>query len=264
MQIPTKPHLLNIRILWGAVSKLNNKILGFWVGQQIEGIKVLAAVYEGNRVDKEIDLDMYQMLDLCMDAKAKLQNVQPNNGLNELVNNENPLDNNVSDDDMESDVHQLREEEFMGLVANRKVKTKEWVDSLIIIPQSQHMLGEEHGQFTLSPYEQPIISPQRGLHCYDLKSLSQPCGATEYEDSNGGEEGDMGENEVSNSVEDLYEDSDFDELGEEDDEEGDAVSLTDSDEMSGLSVNKMATHPWIAEQLLTDYKANPALKVVNM
>jgi len=26
----------------------------------------------------------------------------------------------------------------------------------------------------------------------------------------------------------------------------------------------MATHPWIAEQLLTDYKAKPTVKVVNM
>ena len=53
---------------------------------------------------------------------------------NEPVNNENPPDDNVSDDDMESDVHQLREEEFVGSVAKRKAKTKEWVDSLIIIP----------------------------------------------------------------------------------------------------------------------------------
>ncbi|KAJ8422045.1 hypothetical protein Cgig2_001037 [Carnegiea gigantea] len=67
--------------------------------------------------------------------------MQPNNGLNELVNSDNPHDDNVSDDDMES----------------------------------------------------------------------KPCGAAEYEDNNGGEEGDREENEVSDSREDSSKDGDFDE-----------------------------------------------------
>ena len=58
--------------------------------------------------------------------------MQPNNGLNEPVNNKKPPDDNVSDDDMESNVHQLRDEEFMGLAAQRKAKAKEQVDSLSI------------------------------------------------------------------------------------------------------------------------------------
>ena len=73
--------------------------------------------------------------------EQQLRNVQTNNSLNELVNNENPPDGNVSDDDMKSKVHQLGEEEFMGLVAERKAKAKEWVNGLIIIPQSQHILS---------------------------------------------------------------------------------------------------------------------------
>ena len=70
-----------------------------------------------------------------------------------------------------------------------------------------------------------IDSGLGGLHSYDLRSLSQPCGATKYEDNNGGEEGDGEEIEVGQSEEDSSEDSDFDEAGEEDDEEGDCVSL---------------------------------------
>ena len=62
---------------------------------------------------------------LCHLYEEQLQNVQTNNGFNEPVNNENPPDDNVSDDDMESEVHQLREEEFMGLVAKRKAKAKD-------------------------------------------------------------------------------------------------------------------------------------------
>ncbi|KAJ8433889.1 hypothetical protein Cgig2_004611 [Carnegiea gigantea] len=206
---------------------------------------------------------------------------------------------------MEYEVHHLREAEFMGLVDKRNVKAKEWVDNLIITPQSQHILSP-HGQCTLNPHGQPIVSPQ----------------VAKYDDSNGGEEGDKEENKVGDSGEDSSEDSDFEEIGEEDDEEDNVVSLTDSDEMSGqetdvmemvlsykettkdrfihiatckgesckwrvhcsklrdgviwkmksitgvyqncprLSVNKMATHPWIAKELLIDYKANPTLKVV--
>ena len=34
---------------------------------------MLAVFYEGNRVDREMDLDMYYMLDLYRDAKTKLR-----------------------------------------------------------------------------------------------------------------------------------------------------------------------------------------------
>ena len=85
--------------------------------------------------------------------------MQPNNGLNEPVNNENLPNDNVSDNDMESEVHHRREAEFMGLVDKRNVKAKEWVDNLIITSQSQHILSP-HGQCTLSPHGQPIVSPQ--------------------------------------------------------------------------------------------------------
>ena len=41
---------------------------------------MLAVFYEGNRVDIEMDLDMYQISDLYIDAKAKLRE----NGLEAL------------------------------------------------------------------------------------------------------------------------------------------------------------------------------------
>ena len=60
--------------------------------------------------------------------------MQPNLGLNESANNENPPNNNVSDDDMGSEDHQLGDEEFRGLLSMMKAKAKEWVDNLIITP----------------------------------------------------------------------------------------------------------------------------------
>lgn len=71
------------------------------------------------------------------------------------------------------------------------------------------------------------------LHSYDLRSLSWAYGIIEYEDNNGGEDGDREENKVGDSGEDSYEDGNFDEIGGEDDEEGDAISFTNSDEMIG-------------------------------
>ena len=62
--------------------------------------------------------------------------------------------------------------------------------------------------------------------------MSQPSRVAEYEDNNVGDEGDREENVVGGSGEDSYEDSDFDELGEDIHEEGDVISLTDSDKMS--------------------------------
>ncbi|KAJ8432423.1 hypothetical protein Cgig2_016053 [Carnegiea gigantea] len=92
----------------------------------------------------------------------------------------------------------------------RKAKAKEWVDKLFITPQSQPIL---------SPHGQPI-------------SLSQPSRVAQCKDNNVGQEGDREENVVGDSGEGSYEDSDFDELGEDIDEEGDVISLIDSDKMS--------------------------------
>jgi len=39
----------------------------------IEGNILLVVFYEGDKVEIGMDLDMYQMLDLCRDAKAKLR-----------------------------------------------------------------------------------------------------------------------------------------------------------------------------------------------
>lgn len=193
--------------------------------QKIEGHRVFAVCYEGNRVDIEMDLDMYQMLDLHRDAKDKLrenglevpeyagfmcspppigcrrklplssdadwlnlvnlwecaagdipiymlsisspspyhlyeqelQNVQTNNGVNyneKLADEEN----RASEDDMDSEVQQVGEEQFMGVVAKRKLKAKEWVDSLVITPQTQSTLNPPD-QSTVNPHGQPIVSP---------------------------------------------------------------------------------------------------------
>ncbi|KAJ8446115.1 hypothetical protein Cgig2_000912 [Carnegiea gigantea] len=130
-----------------------------------------------------MDLDIYQMLDMYRDAKAKLKE----NGFQVpeyAVNSENPHDDNVSNDDMEYEVHKLGEDEFMGLVAMRK-----------------------------------------------------PSRVAEYEDNNGGDEGDRKANEVGDNGEDSSEDSDIDESGKDVDEEGDVISLIDVDEMSEQEID---------------------------
>jgi len=71
-----------------------------------------------------------------------------------------------------------------------------------------------------------------GLHYYHLRSLAQLRKAAVYEDNNGSEEGDREEKEIGDNREDSSKDSDFDELGEDVDEEGDVVSLINSNEMS--------------------------------
>ena len=77
------------------------------------------------------------------------------------------------------------------------------------------------------------------MHSYDLRSLGQPSRAAEYEDNNGGDEGDRKENEVGDNGEDSSKDSDIDESGKDVDESGkdvdkesDVISLTDVDETS--------------------------------
>ena len=64
-------------------------------------------------------------------------------------------------------------EEFMGLVVVRKAKAKEWVNTLIITPQSQYMVGEEYGQSILSPHGQSISSPQSQPNNSQLSSIGQ-------------------------------------------------------------------------------------------
>ncbi|KAJ8432528.1 hypothetical protein Cgig2_030320 [Carnegiea gigantea] len=129
-----------------------------------------------------------------------------------------------------------------------------------------------------------------GLEAYDLRDLRQPRGASDYDYDGEFWEDNLGriddlmttseKEECNESLVDLNEngsndESDADEIlnidlddeiprhidADAEDEDG---NPTENMRNKILQENKMASHPWIVEQLMIDFKANPTMQASNI